>query len=116
MSILKEKRFLLVLDDVWNENGNGWDALRAPLMVAARGSRILVTTRSLRVSSMMGTVPTYSLKCLSDNDCWSLFKRLAFVEGDSDVHPDLVMIGKKIVNKCKGLPLAVKTLGKSVTL
>ncbi|XXG41198.1 hypothetical protein AAC387_Pa01g1714 [Persea americana] len=108
---LKGKKIFLVLDDVWNVNYNRWDALRAPLMVAGRGSRILVTTRSHRVSSMMGTVPTHSLRCLSDDDCWSIFKRLAFVEGDSDVHPDLVMIGKKIVNKCKGLPLAVKTLG-----
>ncbi|XXG41220.1 hypothetical protein AAC387_Pa01g1732 [Persea americana] len=108
---LKGKKIFLVLDDVWNVNYNRWDALRAPLMVAGRGSRILVTTRSHRVSSMMGTVPTHSLRCLSDDDCWSIFKRLAFVGGDSDVHPDLVKIGKEIVNKCKGLPLAVTTLG-----
>ncbi|KAJ8648667.1 hypothetical protein MRB53_001690 [Persea americana] len=108
---LEGKKIFLVLDDVWNVNCNRWDALRAPLMVAGRGSRILVTTRSQRVSSMMGTVPTHSLRCLSDDDCWSIFKRLAFVEGDSDVHPDLVKIGKEIVNKCKGLPLAVTTLG-----
>ncbi|XXG41098.1 hypothetical protein AAC387_Pa01g1639 [Persea americana] len=108
---LKEKKFLLVLDDVWNENCNDWDALRAPLMFGARGSRILVTTRSRRVSSNMGTVPTHFLQGLSDDDCWSLFERRAFVEGSSDAHPDLVKIGKKIVNKCKGLPLAVKTLG-----
>ncbi|XXG41056.1 hypothetical protein AAC387_Pa01g1610 [Persea americana] len=112
---LKEKRFLLVLDDVWNENCNDWDALRAPLMFGARGSRILVTTRSKtvsqRVSSNMGTVPTHFLRGLSDDDSWSLFERRAFVDGDSDTHPDLVKIGKEIVNKCNGLPLAVKTLG-----
>ncbi|RWR79791.1 putative disease resistance protein RGA1 [Cinnamomum micranthum f. kanehirae] len=108
---LKGKKFLLVVDDVWNENCNDWDALRAPLMVGARGSRILVTTRSQRVSSMMGTVPTHSLQGLSDDDCWSLFERRAFAQGNSEAHPDLVKIGKEIVNKCKGLPLAVKTLG-----
>ncbi|XXG41263.1 hypothetical protein AAC387_Pa01g1762 [Persea americana] len=108
---LSKKRFLLVLDDVWNENCNDWDALRAPLMFGARGSRILVTTRSRRVSSNMGTVPTHFLQGLSDDDCWSLFKRRAFVDGDSDAHPDLVKIGKEIVNKCNGLPLSVKTLG-----
>ncbi|KAJ8648699.1 hypothetical protein MRB53_001722 [Persea americana] len=108
---LSKKRFLVVLDDVWNDNCNDWDALRAPLMVGARGSRILVTTRSQRVSSIMGTVPVHFLQSLSDDDCWSLFKKRAFVEGNSDAYPDLVMIGKEIVNKCKGLPLAVKTLG-----
>ncbi|KAJ8648581.1 hypothetical protein MRB53_001604 [Persea americana] len=108
---LNGKKFLLVLDDVWNENCSDWDALRAPLMFGARGSRILVTTRSQRVSSIMGTVAAHSLQGLSDDDCWSLFKKRAFVDEDSDAHPDLVKIGKKIVNKCKGLPLAVKTLG-----
>eukprot|EP00268_Persea_americana_P053498 TRINITY_DN6059_c0_g1_i3.p1 TRINITY_DN6059_c0_g1~~TRINITY_DN6059_c0_g1_i3.p1 ORF type:complete len:427 (-),score=77.04 TRINITY_DN6059_c0_g1_i3:505-1785(-) len=113
---LKGKKFLLVLDDVWNENCNDWDELRAPLMVGARGSRILVTTRSKtvsqRVSSNMGTLPTHSLQGLSDDDCWSLFESRAFVQGNnSDAHPDLVKIGKKIINKCNGLPLAVKTLG-----
>ncbi|XXG41275.1 hypothetical protein AAC387_Pa01g1771 [Persea americana] len=108
---LSKKRFLVVLHDVWNDNCNDWDALRAPLMVGARGSRILVTTRSQRVSSIMGTVPVHFLQSLSDDDCWSLFKKRAFVEGNSDAYPDLVMIGKEIVNKCKGLPLAVKTLG-----
>ncbi|XXG41059.1 hypothetical protein AAC387_Pa01g1612 [Persea americana] len=108
---LNGKKFLLVLDDVWNENCSDWDALRAPLMFGARGSRILVTTRSQRVSSIIGTVAAHSLQGLSDDDCWSLFKKRAFVDEDSDAHLDLVKIGKKIVNKCKGLPLAVKTLG-----
>ncbi|XXG41231.1 hypothetical protein AAC387_Pa01g1741 [Persea americana] len=108
---LKEKRFLLVLDDVWTEDFDDWLKFRAPLMFGARGSRILVTTRSQRVSSNMGTVPTHFLQGLSDDDCWSLFERRAFLEGDSDAHPDLVKIGNEIVNKCKGLPLAVKTLG-----
>ncbi|RWR91855.1 putative disease resistance protein RGA3 [Cinnamomum micranthum f. kanehirae] len=104
---LKEKRFLLVLDDVWTEDFKDW----YKLMFGARGSRILVTTRSRRVLSNMRTVTTHFLQGLSDDDCWSLFKRRAFVDGDSDAHPDLVKIGKKIVNKCNGLPLAVKTLG-----
>ncbi|RWR91871.1 putative disease resistance protein RGA3 [Cinnamomum micranthum f. kanehirae] len=107
MEALKEKRFLLVLDDVWTEDFDDWHKL----MFGARGSRILVTTRSRRVSSNMGTVTTHFLQGLSYDDCWSLFKRRAFVDGDSDANPDLVKIGKEIVNKCNGLPLAVKTLG-----
>ncbi|RWR91864.1 putative disease resistance protein RGA1 [Cinnamomum micranthum f. kanehirae] len=107
MEALKEKRFLLVLDDVWTEDFDDWHKL----MFGARGSRILVTTRSRKVSSNMGTVTTHFLQGLSYDDCWSLFKRRAFVDGDSDANPDLVKIGKEIVKKCNGLPLAVKTLG-----
>ncbi|CBI35144.3 unnamed protein product, partial [Vitis vinifera] len=35
---MKEKRFFLVLDDVWNENLNHWDVLQAPFYVGAQGS------------------------------------------------------------------------------
>ncbi|XP_010248478.1 PREDICTED: putative disease resistance RPP13-like protein 1 [Nelumbo nucifera] len=106
---LSGKRFLLVFDDVWNENGNDWDALRAPLTFAKQGSKILVTTRSNTVSSLMGTVSAHDLEGLSNEDCWLLFKQCAFASRDPD--PNLIDIGMKIVSKCKGLPLAAKTLG-----
>ncbi|KAJ8646342.1 hypothetical protein MRB53_008090 [Persea americana] len=108
---LKGKKFLLVLDNVWNVSSSDWGELRAPLMVGARGSGILVTTRNQDVTSIMGTVPPHLLQGLSDDDCWSLFQHQAFLQGNSDAHPNLVPIGKGIVKKCKGLPLAVKTLG-----
>ncbi|XXG50594.1 hypothetical protein AAC387_Pa02g4574 [Persea americana] len=107
---LKGKRFLLVVDNVWNVSSSDWDELRAPLMVGGRGSGILVTTRSQIVSSTMGTVLPHFLQGLSDVDCWSLFEQRAFLQGNSNAHPNLVPIGKEIVKKCKGLPLAVKTL------
>ncbi|KAJ8648625.1 hypothetical protein MRB53_001648 [Persea americana] len=113
---LKEKRFLLVLDDVWTEDFDDWHKLRAPLMFGARGSRILVTTRSRRVSSNMGTRPTRFLQGLSKDDSWSLFERRAFVDGDSDAHPDLVKIGKEIVKKVQWVAFGSEDTRRSVTL
>ncbi|XP_043698573.1 putative disease resistance protein RGA3 [Telopea speciosissima] len=109
--ILNEKRFLLVLDDVWNEKSSDWDVLRVPFRVGAKGSKIVVTTRSEMVSSIMGTVPAHHLEGLSDEHCWSLFAQRAFAGGLSGVHPNLVRIGKEIIKKCQGLPLAAKTIG-----
>ncbi|XP_010251864.1 PREDICTED: putative disease resistance protein RGA1 [Nelumbo nucifera] len=109
--ILSDKRFLLVLDDVWNEKSKDWDALRVPFRVGERGSKIIVTTRSKIVSSIMGTISSYHLPGLSDEHCWLLFAQRAFLDGILDVHPNLVKIGKEIVKKCQGLPLAAKTLG-----
>ncbi|KAJ8641181.1 hypothetical protein MRB53_017875 [Persea americana] len=107
--ILTSKRFLLVLDDVWSESSLDWERLRAQMKDAVKGSRIIVTTRSENIANIMGTVPAYALKGLSDADCWSVFKQQAFgVRGSS---PQLEEIGKKIVKKCNGLPLAAKTLG-----
>ena len=95
--ILKGKRYLLVLDDVWTEKKSDWDRLRLPLRAGATGSKIIVTTRSGRVSSVMGTMPPRHLEGLSDDDCWSLFKQIAFENRNADAHPELVRIGEEIL-------------------
>ncbi|XXG52790.1 hypothetical protein AAC387_Pa03g1014 [Persea americana] len=108
---LRGKRFLLVLDDVWSEDQDKWDRLKSILTCGGKGSTIIVTTRIEKVAWMTGTLPTFHLACLSDDDCWSLFKRRAFELGRREEHPNLVAIGKEIVKKCGGVPLAVKALG-----
>ncbi|KAF5472422.1 hypothetical protein F2P56_009142, partial [Juglans regia] len=60
--LLKDKRFLLVLDDVWNENRNKWTELRDLLNGGSHGSVIVVTTRSHRVSSVLDPVYTHSVE------------------------------------------------------
>lgn len=109
--IISEKRFLLVLDDVWCEKSIDWDVFLAPFRSAAEGSKIVVTTRSEVVSSLVGTIPTYHLEGLSDDHCWSLFASRAFKDRNFHAYSSLVRIGKQIVKKCQGLPLAAKTLG-----
>ncbi|CAB4284379.1 unnamed protein product [Prunus armeniaca] len=51
---LKGKRYLLVLDDVWNEDSEKWNDLMSCLFSVkdTQGSNILVTTRSARVASI----------------------------------------------------------------
>ncbi|KAJ9687461.1 hypothetical protein PVL29_016092 [Vitis rotundifolia] len=105
------KKFLLVLDDVWNEDSSNWAMLQTPLIGGAKGSKIVVTTRSTNVAAVMRAVYTHCLGELSSEDSWSLFKKLAFENGDSSAYPQLEAIGKKIIDKCQGLPLAIKALG-----
>ncbi|XP_057503726.1 putative disease resistance RPP13-like protein 1 [Actinidia eriantha] len=108
---LRGKKFLIVLDDVWNDSPGDWDILKAPFTVGACGSKIIVTTRNHSVASIMQTVPVYNLLQVSNEDCWSLFAKIAFYNGDSRTHPELEKIGREIViQRCKGLPLAAKTL------
>ncbi|KAJ9687389.1 hypothetical protein PVL29_016039 [Vitis rotundifolia] len=108
---LTRKKFLLVLDDVWNEDYNDWDSLQTPFNVGLYGSKIVVTTRINKVAAVMHSVHTHHLAKLSSEDCWSLFAKHAFPNGNSSPHPKLEEIGKEIVKKCDGLPLAAKTLG-----
>ncbi|EHA8591259.1 disease resistance protein RGA2-like [Cocos nucifera] len=108
--VVSGKRYLLVLDDVWNEDQAKWDELKSLLGTGGEGSRIIVTARNEQVSSIMGTLDTYLLQGLTEDDSWALFRKKAFKEG-AEVPPTLEKIGKDIVRKCEGLPLAVRALG-----
>ncbi|KAJ9685239.1 hypothetical protein PVL29_017316 [Vitis rotundifolia] len=109
---LKERRFLIVFDDWWNEKYSQWDSLRSPFLEGAEGSKILVTSRSKNVAIMMGGDKNmYELKQLSDDDCWLVFQKHAFEHTNISVRGSLASIGRRIVQKCGGLPLAAKTLG-----
>ena len=59
----------------------------------------------------MAPGPIHGLKGLPDKDCLSSFIRCSFNEGEQEQDPKLVDIGKQVVEKCKGVPLAVNTLG-----
>ncbi|XP_070674094.1 putative disease resistance RPP13-like protein 1 [Malus domestica] len=104
--------FLFVLDDLWNESYDDWGRLRTLFTYGAKGSKVIVTTRSRCVASIVhNTIPIHDLEKLSDNDCWLLLAKHAFRNENSIAHPDLEEVGKKIAHKCNGLPLASKTLG-----
>ncbi|CAI0473609.1 unnamed protein product [Linum tenue] len=108
---LSGKKFLIVLDDVWNEDYQKWVLCRAPLETGALGSKILVTTRNSSVSSIMGTFPPYLLKELAFNDCLHLFADHALGTTAFTAHSYLEEMAKEIVKRCRGLPLAIKALG-----
>ena len=68
-----------MLDDVWNEDGQKWDILRSLLNShASSGSAIIVTSRNSQVVSIMGTLPPHQISCLTEDQSWELFHRIAF--------------------------------------
>lgn len=114
--LLYNKRYLVVLDDVWTENQGEWDELEPLFRGVVDGSKIIITTRSKRVGLIMKNYPTppYYLKGLSECACWSLFMHRAFRIGEQEEHPDLLPIGQEIVKKCGGV--AARTLGSLMRL
>ncbi|PON86284.1 NB-ARC domain containing protein [Trema orientale] len=104
------KKFLFIHDDVWNENYQLWDLLKSAFESGAHGSKIIVTTRSKIVASKMSNSGILELRAISDNDCWQLFAKHVFDNMNSDVPSNLQEIGMEIIRKCKGLPLAAKSL------
>nr|XP_004288705.2 PREDICTED: putative disease resistance RPP13-like protein 1 [Fragaria vesca subsp. vesca]XP_011460658.1 PREDICTED: putative disease resistance RPP13-like protein 1 [Fragaria vesca subsp. vesca]XP_011460682.1 PREDICTED: putative disease resistance RPP13-like protein 1 [Fragaria vesca subsp. vesca]XP_011460715.1 PREDICTED: putative disease resistance RPP13-like protein 1 [Fragaria vesca subsp. vesca] len=107
------KRFFFVLDDIWNRNYNQLESLKRPLESGAHGSKIIVTTRNEDVASMMGTLSPQPdcLKPISEEDGWLLFEKHAFRSRGVCGQSQLEEIGRQIVRKCNGLPLALKSLG-----
>jgi len=107
--VLKRSVFL-VLDDLWNERQSCWQDFLRPLKVADTVT-ILVTTRSKEVAQLVQTIPHFELGSLPEDHCWQLFQRYAF--GHRNIHEEstLVQVGRKIMQKCSGLPLAIKSIG-----
>ncbi|XP_002268671.2 disease resistance protein RGA2 [Vitis vinifera] len=106
------QKFLLVLDDVWTEDNQLWEQLKNTLHCGAAGSRILATTRKESVVKMMRATYKHPLGELSSEQSRALFHQIAFYERSTwEKEEELKEIGEKIADKCKGLPLAIKTLG-----
>uniref|UniRef100_A0A0E0JJL4 Uncharacterized protein n=1 Tax=Oryza punctata TaxID=4537 RepID=A0A0E0JJL4_ORYPU len=110
LSKLVGKKLFFVLDDVWNECESSWHDLIHPLSYAQTVT-ILVTTRSKEVARLVETVKPFYLGAIHNDDCWLLFQHYAFGKQCVNKKSSLVQIGKKILHKCGGLPLAVKSVG-----
>ncbi|KAG6673033.1 putative disease resistance protein RGA4 [Carya illinoinensis] len=110
---LHEKKFIIVLDNVWDEDYDKWTLLCAPFKAGAPGSSIIITTRNENVSLLVGavTVTPYRLELLSKEACLSIFAQVALDATDFSAHSELKDISEDFVRKCKGLPLAVKAVG-----
>lgn len=120
---LEGKDYVIVMDDVWSAHG-WWERLLAGLPKReGQSSAIIITTRKESVSIEMGVekARTHQPRILNEEESWALFCRIAFSsEKEAKQHNDLLeKLGKDIVKKCCGLPLAIKTVGgllKSKTL
>ncbi|OAY40597.1 putative disease resistance protein At1g50180 [Manihot esculenta] len=112
--VLSKKRYLIVLDDIWKIEV--WDDLKAIFPDVMNGSKLLFTTRIKEVAMHADpSSPLHELHFLSAAKSWQLFTKKAFpmlVEtGSFACPPELERLGKQIVAKCGGLPLAIVILG-----
>ncbi|RXH93828.1 hypothetical protein DVH24_015895 [Malus domestica] len=109
---VRGKRFLFVLDDLWNENYHDWNLQQVPFLYAAGGSKVVITTRSETVASIVRNVPTHYLEPLSDEDCWSLILKHALGDSNPTEHSNIRETDRETaIRKCNGLPLIARALG-----
>ncbi|KAK4743562.1 hypothetical protein SAY87_001563 [Trapa incisa] len=104
---LLNKRYLIVLDDVWNVIE--WEAIKYAFPNDGCGSRVMLTTRNADVASASqadfgGNI--HKSKPLNDEESWKLFCRKTFSETNL-CPPSLEETCKSILKKCEGLPLPI---------
>ncbi|RWR97016.1 putative disease resistance protein [Cinnamomum micranthum f. kanehirae] len=109
---LRERRYLLVIDDIWSTQA--WDTLKLVLPTGMNKSRVMLTTRIKDVA--LHADPSshpHEMRLLNDDEGWELFMKKIFPEGNpSTACPvELEKTGRKILAKCGGLPLAILVLG-----
>ncbi|XP_057990480.1 putative disease resistance protein RGA3 [Hevea brasiliensis] len=109
---ISEKKYLLVLDDLWDDDSEKWFKLKDLLVGGASGSKIIVTTRHRKVAEMIRSEKTHDLQKLLPDDSWSLLKKMASKPGQV-ISLEHEKVGREIVKKyCDGVPLAISVIGR----
>ncbi|KAF8403454.1 hypothetical protein HHK36_011558 [Tetracentron sinense] len=108
---LEEKRYLVVLDDIWSTNT--WDRLRPAFPNGKAGSKVLLTTRNKEVAVHADpwNAP-HEPRYLTEEESWVLLCNKAFPKNlSTGCPPGFEKFRREIVEKCGGLPLAVVVVG-----
>lgn len=112
LSVILQKhlcgRYLIVLDNMCNTNGNLWDCLRRLLPDTNYGSRIILTTRDSPVPANANAHHIHIMRPLREQESWNLLCQIVLGEGCC---LQLNEAGRRITQTCNGLPLAVAVIG-----
>ncbi|KAM3693839.1 hypothetical protein ACJW31_07G014600 [Castanea mollissima] len=105
----KEEKFLLILDDVWEEID--LDTLGVPVPEVHKGCKIILTSRRKEVCRTMTTDLDIKVEVLNDLEAWQLFCQKA---GDVAHREEIKPLAEAIVRECSRLPLAIITVGAAM--
>ncbi|KAJ1290428.1 hypothetical protein BS78_02G242700 [Paspalum vaginatum] len=114
---LRGKRYLVIIDDLLSQDEweNIWQVFQS--FRNSKGSRVIVTTRREDVArhcaghTVEGHDHVYELKPLGDAESMDLLCRKVYKTTEYDLPEDMVDQAKRILRRCRGLPLAISTIG-----
>ncbi|KAI4332241.1 hypothetical protein L6164_017165 [Bauhinia variegata] len=112
MRLKEEKRILIIVDDVWGEFN--LKDIGIDFDICHSGScKIILTTRRQQVCTLMDCQKKIQLDLLSENEAWDLFKKHAHLDNQSSLSL-LSSVAQDIARECKGLPIAIQAIGRSL--
>ncbi|XVE58782.1 hypothetical protein DITRI_Ditri04bG0196900 [Diplodiscus trichospermus] len=109
--VLKEKKFVILLDDIWKRVD--LSKVGIPLPTQQNGSKLVFTTRSIKVCGQMEALRKIEVQCLPEGTAWKLFQEKVG-EKTLDTNPSIRKLARKLANECKGLPLALVTIARAM--
>ncbi|XP_074338055.1 disease resistance protein RPP13-like [Apium graveolens] len=97
-------RYLVLIDDIWDIKV--WDQIKTAFPNQKNGSRIIITTRNKTVAKTVDDKCfVHQLRFLTEDESWELFCKRA-----KPTTQNMEKLGKEMVGKCRGLPLAIVVL------
>ncbi|XP_052299967.1 disease resistance protein SUMM2-like [Citrus sinensis] len=111
-NILSKKKFVLLLDDMWELVDLDQVGLPIPSRTSV-SNKVVFTTREFEVCGQMEAHRSFKVECLRYDDAWKLFE-LKVGADTLDSHPDIPELAETLAKDCGGLPLALITVGRAM--
>ncbi|KAF5195518.1 Disease resistance protein summ2 [Thalictrum thalictroides] len=110
-NVLKTKKFLLLLDDIWQRID--LLSIGVPSPTLQNKSKIVFTTRSDVVCGRMEANKIIRVECLNWEAALALFQeKVGYIALSYD--SDIPRLAEIVAKECLGLPLALITIGRSM--
>ncbi|XP_031276693.1 disease resistance protein SUMM2-like [Pistacia vera] len=107
--IEKEKRILIILDDLWERIQ--LEEIGIPFGKDHGGCKIVLTSRSKNVCDQMDCDKTSIVGTLSKQESWALFKELVGMDVENSI---ISPIAREVAAECDGLPIAIVTIARAL--
>ncbi|XVF11364.1 hypothetical protein REPUB_Repub08aG0021500 [Reevesia pubescens] len=109
---LKDKKFVLLLDDIWERV----DLVKVgiPPPTQENGSKVVFTTRSIKVCGQMEAHKIHKVQCLPEEKAWELFQEKIGGAQTFDNSPGIRQLAHEVAKECQGLPLALITIARAM--
>ncbi|XP_020577982.1 probable disease resistance protein At1g12280, partial [Phalaenopsis equestris] len=114
MDYLKNKSFLLLLDDLWQPVDFAEVGIPQVFRTGATKQKVIFTTRLEGVCGQMQARRKIKVECLNEADAWRLFLEKV---GDETLqsHPRIPQLARRVAKECDGLPLALVVIGSAMS-
>ncbi|KAF8401761.1 hypothetical protein HHK36_012707 [Tetracentron sinense] len=110
-NVLSKKKFVLLLDDIWDRVD--LEDVGIPHPDGRNKSRVVFTTRSEAVCGRMDAQKKIRVECLGWQEAWDLFKEKVGADALNS-HPEIPKLAAIVAKECGGLPLALITIGRTM--